>query len=206
MKKFFASVVLPLVFFALTACGGGQDEALFGEWLWNADGAYIYVFNYDGTGERGFPETRETFTWNTNGDRLNISRDRAFRREIRNESWTFEIADSVLTIENRNVADVVHSYVFNDGEIYAALIGEWAWDLSPSYLYIFSSDGVGERGFPGEKSEFSWSVTDDRLFIERHAAPHGEIRGELWTFDLYDDTLTITSLQEEIELTYTRTR
>lgn len=202
MKRIFAIISI-LAIGLLTACAGEQDEALFGTWRWDADGAYSYFFNYDGTGERGFSEVRETFTWSTSGDRLNINRDRAGRREIRNEVWTYEIRDGILTIASRQAANTQHSYFADELGQYGPLIGEWSWDADESFLYVFNADGTGTRGFPADP--FTWTTSGDRLNILRERAPHGEIRGEIWTFTISNGALTITSLQEiGMEFSYQR--
>lgn len=198
MKKLFGILAI-LVVGVLTSCGfmEGQDESLVGEWRWNAEGAYSYIFNEDGTGERGFPETRGTFTWSTRGDRLSITRDRVMRREIRNEVWTYEIYDGILTKASRQEANVQFSYVFDDAEHNEALLGTWLWDLSENYTYVFNADGTGVRGFPDVRQPFTWTASDERLNIILARAPEGEIREEMWTFAVDNYTLSITSNQKE---------
>jgi len=78
------------------------------------------------------------------------------------------------------------------------LAGTWAWDNMHEWVYIFSGDGTGERGFEGDMESFTWEIAGtNELRIDRGAgAPAGEIRNERWTFTIAGDVLTIESLQE----------
>ncbi|MCL2577599.1 MAG: DUF5640 domain-containing protein [Defluviitaleaceae bacterium] len=197
MKKIFALIILIGLF---TGCFYGNDENLFGEWLFNVDGTYTYVFYDDGTGERGFPETRHWFTWETRGERLKISHEqRVARHEIQNEVWTFEIEEDVLTITNNNnpVEEIQFSYFTAIMENNPGLVGIWSWEESETFTYVFNGDGTGTRGFPGEDDSFTWAANDSRLNIFRDNPRRNEIRGELWTFELNNDRLVMTSLQQE---------
>jgi hypothetical protein len=193
MKKIFL-----LVLCLLAGCAsGGHDEALFGEWNWNADAAYTYIFNEDGTGERGFPETRDPFTWETRGERLNIFRENALHGEVRDEVWDYEIEDALFTITSRQREDVYHSYLPAVEGNNPALIGEWSLEEGGAFTYIFHDDGTGTRGFPDGSDSFTWSADDSRLNIIRDKPIRNEIRGELWTFELSGNRLSMTSLHKE---------
>ncbi|MCL2388338.1 MAG: DUF5640 domain-containing protein [Defluviitaleaceae bacterium] len=209
-KIFMAIAVLTMAagLLMLTGCGLliQHDEELVGTWYWNADGAYRYTFNADGTGERGFPETHQTFTWSTLGDLLVIYRDHSRRNEIANESWDFEIVDDVLTIRSHHAAKTNFSYVRGGTEQNEALVGRWRWDTNTSYIYTFHEDGTGTRNFPAPNDTFTWSTHEDTLFITRDTLTAGIIRGEIWTFELGENTITITSQQtdEAPSLVYNR--
>ncbi|MCL2842963.1 MAG: hypothetical protein FWE28_05775 [Oscillospiraceae bacterium] len=86
-----------------------QPEVFVGTWAWDADDSYIYVFYADGIGFRGFDGEMEEFDWTVEGDDhlLILSLD-----TYQIESWSFVIADGVLTIDNRQVAGMTWSYVF----------------------------------------------------------------------------------------------
>jgi hypothetical protein len=148
MKNLFFAALL----FVLAACGSSasdHDPELIGTWLWTADGAYAYTFNYDGTGERGFYETNQTFTWATNGDRLEITRNNARRNEIENETWTFEYEDYTLHMNSNNRNNVYFTYTRAPEETDGSLLGRWAWNADPTFLYTFFMDGTGTRGREG---------------------------------------------------------
>jgi len=116
MRKLLITIgVLALLIggLSLTACGGGeQDPAVVGTWEWDMMPEWRYVFNEDGTGDRGVPgiET-ETFTWSTNGDRLDIRRDQAPSGEIRNERWTYRISGTSLALDSQQ--DSTLSFTYN---------------------------------------------------------------------------------------------
>ncbi|MCL2225760.1 MAG: DUF5640 domain-containing protein [Defluviitaleaceae bacterium] len=198
MKKFF---VLLFLVGLLAGCSAGHNEYLIGEWLWAEDGAYTYVFNYDGTGERGFPENMAEFTWSTNRSRLNISHETTARNEIRDEVWDFEIYEGVLTItnDNRTAIERGHSFSYFPAilENNDALIGTWAWEDDQQLTYIFSADGTGTRGFPGENDSFTWAADNSRLNIIRYMAAQYEVRGEFWTLEQDGNRITITNSQIE---------
>jgi hypothetical protein len=212
MKKNLTTIaLLVVVVFAFTACGAsGQDENLVGTWRWVADGAYTYVFNYDGTGERGFAETNQTFTWATDGDRLEISRDQAMRREIQDETWTFFFFFYTLHMVNTKQEGVEFTYEREATDNPEELVGLWAWEADELYIVTLNGDGTGMRGRGSEAENFTWATDDGgtRLNIIRDTAPAGLIRGEMWTFEITEYTLTLTSRQDynAPTLVYTRTQ
>jgi hypothetical protein len=208
MKKFFALILLIGL---LAGCASGLDENLAGVWNWESDGAYVYMFHSDGTGERGFPETLDAFTWETRGSRLSISRERALRGEIRDESWTFEINEHGLTLTNSNRTpedeEIQFTYLREITENNPALAGTWSWDFEggEAFTYVFNEDGTGTRGFPNEGDSFTWTANDSRLNILRDKAQRDEFRGEFWSLELDDGKLVITSLQiEEYSFAYNK--
>ena len=85
---------------------------LIGTWAWDGDDSFVYIFNADGTGRRGFPFTMTDFTWSTNGSQLNINlAGSTFLFGVRNEHWAFSIVDDVLTIDSLQAYDLVFSYI-----------------------------------------------------------------------------------------------
>ena len=74
-----------------TTPDGTIDERLIGTWEWEL-GDFIYIFNADGTGTRGFPYMELDFVWRVNGDTLYI--------EIASssESWAITMERNSLTI------------------------------------------------------------------------------------------------------------
>ena len=115
MKKLLAVTIVLLVsisVLALSGCSGQQDEALVGTWTWDMDASYRYVFNSDGTGDRGWPGILiQTFTWSTSGSQLRINLDEnPGRGYIRNERWNFNISGDVLNIDSRQTNDAF-SYI-----------------------------------------------------------------------------------------------
>jgi len=94
------------------ATAGQIDPTLVGSWTWDEDANYIYIFNNDGTGTRGWFGFEETFTWSIpDSGQLNIYRDHAPLGEIRNERWNYTIVGNVLTMDSRQVAGLTFSYI-----------------------------------------------------------------------------------------------
>jgi len=85
---------------------------LIGSWMWVADRNFTYIFNPDGTGERGFAELPvETFTWQARGMSLDIARtDQVPTNVPRYERYSFTIAHDTLTIVCRQFAGRVFSF------------------------------------------------------------------------------------------------
>ena len=89
-----------------------SPNPLIGTWVWVADNNFTYIFNPDGTGERGFAGLPvETFTWRARGMTLNINRtDQIPTDVVRYERWSFAIAHDTLTIVSRQFAGRVFSF------------------------------------------------------------------------------------------------
>jgi len=72
------------------------------------------------------------------------------------------------------------------------LIGTWAWDANPSYIYDFRPDGTGTRGLYGLRYEIYWYTYGNNLLIDS-----GGIGIEEWTYTIESGILTIVSNQVE---------
>jgi len=222
LKKLVAAgltVVMLCSLVVLVGCGSQDlsDHELVGEWAWDEAADFLYIFNEDGTGERGFSGLRETFTWSIPGDgRVRIRRDVAERGYIRNEQWDYTLVGDVFTISSRQVADMTFSYIrvdetaadVPDGEIQLnyELIGTWAWDDNYTYTYVFNADRTGVRGFAGATETFTWSNPGDgRITIRPDELPTGGIQYEQWDYTLIDNIFTISSRQVTgMTFSYTR--
>ncbi|MCL1843730.1 MAG: DUF5640 domain-containing protein [Defluviitaleaceae bacterium] len=92
----------------------GQNAELSGIWERDQEDelalTFSYTFNHDGTGERGFPDDTETFTWFTSGERLFIHRDTAEYGTIRGEIWAVTVYEDSLILENKQVDGVSRYY------------------------------------------------------------------------------------------------
>jgi len=88
-----------------------QAATLVGTWEWEYFYDWRYVFNADGTGDRGIPGVEtETFTWSVSGSRLYINRDFAPVDEIQNEIWTFLIDNNRLALLSQQVHEMMFNY------------------------------------------------------------------------------------------------
>jgi len=196
LKKIFAIFA---IFIFLSACSTQLYDGLVGTWHWSGDAALSYTFNADGTGERGFPEVREGFVWNTNSrGHLNIERNFVVQGEIREERWNFSIDGDALTIRSRQAAGAEFVYLLGGaGEFPPELVGmAWQWDEHEDFVYIFFADGTARRGLFGDGAaeEITWFANGSRLHIFSSGETFG-VRGEMWTFSVENDVLTLKSEQ-----------
>ncbi|MCL2360269.1 MAG: hypothetical protein FWC73_00465 [Defluviitaleaceae bacterium] len=78
---------------------------LVGRWAWDQDSSYIYIFEDDGTGTRGFAGNRYDIYW--------VAYDEYLFMDVGTmvEEWVFEIVDGVLTIVSLQAADLTWSYI-----------------------------------------------------------------------------------------------
>jgi len=102
MKRFIALLLaILLIAGTLSACGGGSggNHALIGTWEYRRQGlqgvgVYVYIFNADGTGTRGFDEMMEDFTWtaDTSGEGILTLAPYWI------EDWNYSISGRTLTL------------------------------------------------------------------------------------------------------------
>lgn len=186
MKKLTVLCWFVLLFAALSACDSGDniDEALVGEWLRESTYNWTYIFNEDGTGERGAVEI-QTFTWSVIRDDRVLLDFAGFR----NQTWYYTIDGPTLNMihrgnesENINYFRVDHS---------ADVVGIWAWPYDESLQFVFEADGTGTHNFAGYTSSFYWFTARENLIIDH--GPHEP--NEHWHFAVTDDNLTIDSRQ-----------
>ena len=159
MKKCLLIFLFVLILGALTACGGQQDEALVGTWVWEGNVSYEYVFNSDGTGRRGEAEML-IFTWSVRRDgRLILD----FGRDYENDDWIYTIEDYNLTLVRRE--DPSESYTYFRVDHNADLVGVWVWEFDESYELAFHAEGDGSRGFLPAADPFRWFTSGGRLLM-----------------------------------------
>jgi len=78
---------------------------LTGTWAWTTDNNYLYIFEENGQGSRGFASSMHPFLWNIDDGRLLIDTGGAFT-----EIWIPCIENNTLTIENFLDANITFSY------------------------------------------------------------------------------------------------
>ena len=212
MKKYLCTFLLTfiMVFVPLRVYAGENavveetSHPLVGTWVWDGYDGYIYTFYNDGSGSRGFVPLLYDFEWNVvNGDHLLLT-----FMETTLESWSYAIADDVLTINSRQVPDMEYSYIRISTvpmspetelrEIDAnladhPLIGSWAWDVDDEFIYVFNNNGLGHRGFVPMIQQFEWQVENDNHLILSFEGTLGI--AESWTYIIVNDVLTVSSRQ-----------
>jgi len=202
VKKVMVTAVLAaLMLIVLTGCGGQDltDHELVGTWNWDNNARWQYNFNADGTGTRGLPDEIQSFNWSIPGEgRLRLS-----QRGYRTENWDYTIDGQRLTLDSRQVADLIYHYT-NAGappEINQDLVGKWTWDDNPEWEYILSPDGNGTRGFADNPESFTWLTPEDGHI--RINLPGG--MREDWSYTLDGARLILDSRQlANVVYNYTR--
>jgi len=92
-------------YYILDAGIGEANSALVGMWEWDEDYEWLYNFNADGTGTRGWYDELVEFTWGTEGNIL-----RFLGWDGSTESWDFEIIDGMLRLESHQLGVVFYYY------------------------------------------------------------------------------------------------
>ena len=117
LKVRFALAIMLVIM--LSGCGilgfGGEhidhvapvsgDHEIVGIWEWDGADTYIYIFNADGNGSRGGTPAIQRFTWEIDGDGLNMTLGRV------DEEWSWEINNNILTITSRQLRNTQYSYI-----------------------------------------------------------------------------------------------
>jgi len=104
MRKLLTGVLVLLMaagmLVVFTACGG--DHELVGIWTWDIDSSVHYVFNADGTGNRGgdsqniHPSWIQDFRWSIHDDDMLLLR--FAEDDIGNELWEMSVSGNVLNL------------------------------------------------------------------------------------------------------------
>jgi len=168
-----------------------HDGVLVGVWAWDSDNSYVYIFEADGHGMRGFYPYLDPFNWYTRGENY-LSLNFGFWQDNMN----YSIAGDILTLDSLDFPGETFSYIRWEGDFIPAefesidmtghpLTGVWEWDGDSDWIYILFEDGTGVRGWPEQRPEFYWYAYDDQLLIGIGDA------FERWTFTIQDDMLTL---------------
>ncbi|MCL2387980.1 MAG: hypothetical protein FWC89_10605 [Defluviitaleaceae bacterium] len=108
MRKILVSLLALAAIFVLVGCTSSHvehvpavdgDHPLVGSWMWEETTNFIYIFNADGSGSRGFSPIIQTYSWEiSEGGYLSM------RMNSRTtELWDYEIVDDVLTLRSRQI-------------------------------------------------------------------------------------------------------
>ena len=89
------------------------DHPMIGEWVWDTDALFQYIFHADGTGIRGFLGAQETFRWAVpEADNLIIRLNNApILFGVRYEEWRYSIVDNVLILDSRQAFGMRFEYI-----------------------------------------------------------------------------------------------
>ena len=180
-----------------------QNEESFdlvGGWLWvDGPSAYVYFFDEDGSGARGFicdglnPDfvaDWEEFEWVISDEGLTLERSGSS-----SERWSVAISNGLLTLTSEQIIGLEYTYVRileEDEERYDELVGVWKWEEDNSWFYEFFLYGAGSRpAFPTGRENFSWLITADGGLLMH--IEDGLV--EMWSYTIEENILTLTSRQ-----------
>ena len=107
---FMALFLLMGTLVMVTGCGdgGSRDPALVGEWVWEDDFEFIYVFEESGSGHRGFPGHETAFVWTASNGSLDFrfrNTSTAYARR-----WRYTINGDVMILESQET-DEIFTYI-----------------------------------------------------------------------------------------------
>jgi hypothetical protein len=195
VKKFFV-VLFSFIFLIglVTGCGERQDgdlrdDRLVGVWVWDINADYSYMFNNDGTGERGGAGLHplQEFVWSVTEDYY-LTLD--FGAGYMDDVWEYSINDYVLSLTNRSDGRFFEYFKVEQN---LALTGTWSFESDTPHEFTFNDDGTGSRTYAQELDSFSWFTSENLLII--NSDPYGRVLDEHWTFSINDDVLTLDSRQ-----------
>ena len=178
MKKLFFIAALLLFAAGCQAQSLYVDMSLVGTWHWTQNVGWTYVFNADGTGQRGDAEVHR-FTWGTVDGLLVLDHGAGFV----NDEMTFGISGNMLQLEGEFGTFTYFRFVPD-----TQLAGNW---VHTGYLVEkrINPDGTGVHvTFPDSGNRhFNWfSVAD--MFIHQMDGQQDE-----WTYTVAGNWLVLES-------------
>ena len=185
MRKFFCKLAVIGALF-LVGCGGSLyvDQAFVGTWHFIDDVRWTYVFEADGSGQRGDLQLQE-FTWGTRDGLLVLDHGPRFI----DDEYTYSFDGNMLNL----VGDIGNFYYFRfvpDQN----LIGTWlyldGWPAELTYLADGSGYYIPFLGEPDEREDFNWFTVGDLLIEHFNPLEQG-----MWTFSIIGDVLVLESRQ-----------
>ncbi|MCL2593309.1 MAG: hypothetical protein FWD82_08085 [Defluviitaleaceae bacterium] len=189
MKKILLLLLLALAIF-LTGCGRDelyQDPAFVGTWHWEGNVQWTYVFNEDGTGQRGDAQI-QSFRWGTRNNTLIIdtsSHGRLFRET---HDYTFE-EDNLITLDDGGMM----AYTYLRSTENQDLLGSWV-NLQHLQEINFNEYTIGVTvpfdSEPDEHIDFNWFASDNILIQQ-----FGPLDQWHWTYTINGDFLLLESTQ-----------
>jgi len=115
--KYLKLLIILVIALTFAGCGFGSehieavtsvegDHPLVGTWEWTEGELYLYIFNADGEGSRGFAPMIQQFSWAIcEAGHLGMTLGNT------TEHWYMHIENDVLTITSRQVANMQHTYI-----------------------------------------------------------------------------------------------
>lgn len=177
---------------------GDVKPELVGTWAWIDGIQWVYVFNADGTGSRGWIGESTPFNWGVVDNVIRLDLIGALPVDAtRHHQWIFSKEGDVLTLEWK-WGGSVYVYIRDAGvgEVNPDLVGIWKWEFDYGIRYVFNEDGTGalvvygiewEYGIELESIGLVWGTVGDVLRILPWTG--SEIRS--YEFVIYRDYLLI---------------
>jgi len=183
---------------------GEESFDLVGGWLWvNGPSVYVYFFDEDGLGARGFVCDGLNPDFEPDWEELEwVFSDGSLTLEVNGlstERWSATISGDMLTLTSEEIEGLEYTYVRvlepeGNERQYDELVGVWMWeeDLSWFYEFEFFLRGGGSRpAFPTGRENFEWLITADGGLLMH--IEDGLV--EMWSYAIEEGVLTLTSRQ-----------
>ncbi|MCL1935615.1 MAG: hypothetical protein FWF57_04490 [Defluviitaleaceae bacterium] len=174
-----------------------NDSKFFGEWVGiflDFGVATSMNLNADGTHNSGSANHELDGTWFNTANMIVLDAG-----TVNEERWNFTYENGKLNLSSAQVQGLsLDMYRSNLNE---ELFGIWNWSDDGDWMYSFHNDGSVSRGFRSSGLEnLQWITAGNYLIFE----PFTE-REEIWTYEIVNDTFTITSAQiEGMQFSYIR--
>ena len=149
---------------------------LVGTWYWNAYERWVYVFEADGTGVRGFFPHLEGFEWTTPEPGhidMEFTGSTLWRAPV--EQWTYTIVGDSFILESRQLIGLSYTYLWTESIAHRptiernfeghVLVGTWVFDENEEIVLTFFADGVLHAYYYGDREYGLWYAYNNHVVL-----------------------------------------
>ncbi|MCL1990079.1 MAG: hypothetical protein FWG67_04230 [Defluviitaleaceae bacterium] len=174
---------------------------LSGTWEWDFDDDFIYVFNVDGTGVRGFSELRFDFLWELVDGHI-IYLHFGSGRHAQTERWAVTLEPDQLTLAD---LDGYHIWQYSNTQnpfdttqpfTDSPLLGRWDNGQGPFFLWVFEESDTVEFFENGTVIRTQGDISET-LIWRPGATGHFSADGLAFTYFIQDGQLIITDIDDD---------
>ena len=165
------------------------DPAFVGTWNWTSNVEWTYVFNADGTGQRGDAAHVQSFSWGTRDGVLILNHGQGFV----NDELVYTFDGNVLNLTDHNGSFDYFKFVPD-----LDLVGTWIIFVDEFIEKTKTADGTGFwmpfMGEPNDRVDFNWYVAGNLLIHHM-----GEGLQTKWTYYVNGSSLLLTNEYGEVQ-------